>query len=358
MTDPNLAPSKSDLPNLDLLKRLSDIDGVPGREEHARDLVRAELAGLADELREDALGNLIALKRGRAPEGERGRVMLSAHLDEIGFMVKFVDEQGYLRLQNLGGFDTRNLFARNVTVWTSEGPLPGLLTPGGRPVHIASAEDRKKVPELREFFVDLGLKAEEVRRRVRVGDSVTLDQTCREVGDFVVGKAMDDRASVWVQLETLRALRDGPPQHDVYAVFSVQEEVGLRGAVTAAYGVEPTVGVALDVTLAVDTPGVGPDEAVTKAGEGVGIKLFDGSMIATRWLVDEFVGLAEREHIPYQLEVLPLGGTDAGAIQRSRAGVPSVTLSLPTRYIHTIVESVHKKDLRAELDLLVAYLKG
>ncbi|AFZ67827.1 M42 family metallopeptidase [Deinococcus peraridilitoris] len=343
--------------NLDLLRRLSEIDGVPGREEHARDLVRTEIEGLVDELREDALGNLIALKRGTAPEGERLRVMLSAHLDEIGFMVKFIDDQGYLRLQNLGGFDTRNLFARNVKVWTNGGELPGILTPGGRPVHIASAEDRKKVPELREFFVDLGLGAEEVRRRVRVGDSVTLDQAFREVGDLATGKAMDDRASVFVQIEALRALQDTPPRHDVYAVFSTQEEVGLRGAVVAAYSVEPDLGVALDVTLAVDTPGVGPDEAVSKAGEGVGIKLFDGSMISTRFLVDEMIALAEANGIPYQLEVLPLGGTDAGAIQRSRGGVPSVTLSLPTRYIHTVVESVHKKDLQATLDLLVAYLK-
>lgn len=344
--------------NLDLLKRLSEIDGVPGREEHARDLVRAEVQGLVDELREDALGNLIALKRGSAPDGERKRVMLSAHLDEIGFMVKFIDEAGYLRLQSLGGFDTRNLFARNVSVWTREGALPGILTPGGRPVHIASPEDRKKVPELKEFFVDLGLAAEEVKRRVRVGDSVTLDQTFREVGDLVTGKALDDRASAFVQIEALRALQSAAPRHDVYAVFSTQEEVGLRGALVAAYSVEPDLGVALDVTLAVDTPGVTPDEAVTRAGAGVGIKLFDGSMISTRFLVDEFVALAEKQSIPYQLEVLPLGGTDAGAIQRSRGGVPSITLSLPTRYIHTIVESVHKTDLQATLDLLVAYLKG
>lgn len=343
--------------NLDLLRRLSEIDGVPGREEHARDLVRAEIQGLADEVREDALGNLIALKRGSAPEGERQKIMLSAHLDEIGFMVKFIDDQGYLRLQNLGGFDTRNLFARNVKVWTGEGECPGILTPGGRPVHLASPEDRKKVPELREFFVDLGLGAEEVKRRVRVGDSVTLDQTFREVGDLLTGKALDDRASVFVQIEALRALQGAPPKHDVYAVFSTQEEVGLRGALVAAYSVEPDLGVALDVTLAVDTPGVSPDEAVCRAGEGVGIKLFDGSMISTRFLVDEFVALAETNNIPYQLEVLPLGGTDAGAIQRSRGGVPSITLSLPTRYIHTIVESVHKKDLRATLDLLVAYLR-
>ncbi len=341
--------------NLGLLKALSELPGTPGREDAVRDLVLRELDGLADDVRVDAMGNVIALKRGAGGSDER--VMLSAHMDEIGFLVRFIDEQGFLRLQATGGFDTRNLFARTVTVHARGGTLPGILTPGGRPVHIATPEDRKKVPEMKEFFVDLGLSAEEVRAQVRVGDMVTLDQTFREVGQFVMGKALDDRASVFVLLETLRNFKGGAPKHDVYAVFSVQEEVGLRGATTAAFSVEPTIGIALDTTLAVDTPGVGPDEAVTRAGAGVGIKVFDSSTISTRWLVDAFVDLAEQEGIPYQLEVLPLGGTDAGAIQRSRAGVPSVTLSLPSRYVHTVVETVHKADLRADIDLLTAYLK-
>jgi len=168
---------------------------------------------------------------------------------------------------------------------------------------------------------------------------------------------MDDRASVYLQLELLRALKDERPRHDVVAVFSVQEEVGLRGAIVAAYGVEPTLGIGLDVTLAVDTPGVGPEEAVTRLGDGIGIKVFDSTMISTRWLVDKFVDLAEKEGIPYQLEVLALGGTDGAAIQRTRTGVPTLTLSLPTRYIHTVVEAVHETDLRAGVDLLVAYLR-
>ncbi|MPY67422.1 M42 family metallopeptidase [Deinococcus sp. SDU3-2] len=343
---------------LDVLRHLSDLNGVPGQEDAVRDFVLSDLEGLVDEVRVDALGNVIALKRGREEAGgKRERVMLSAHMDEIGFLVRYIDEKGFLRVQALGGFDTRNLFARNVTVHTRGGTLPGLLTPGGRPVHIATPEDRKKVPEVKEFFVDLGLGADEIKGRVRVGDMVTLDQTARQVGAMTVGKAMDDRASVFLQLEVLRAFRETRPRHDVVAVFSVQEEVGLRGAIVAAYGVEPTLGIGLDVTLAVDTPGVGPDEAVTRLGEGIGIKVFDSTMISTRWLVDEFVDLAEKEGIPYQMEVLALGGTDGAAIQRTRAGVPTLTLSLPTRYIHTIVEAVHETDLRAGVDLLVAYLR-
>ncbi|GGJ69093.1 M42 family metallopeptidase [Deinococcus aquiradiocola] len=337
---------------------LSNLNGVPGREDAVRDYVLAALQGLADDVRVDAMGNVIAYRQGRdAPEGQtRERVMLSAHMDEIGFIVRYIDDTGYLRLQALGGFDTRNLFARNVTVHTRTTTLPGILSPGGRPIHISTPEDRKKVPEMREFFVDLGLSVDDVKRQVRVGDMVTLDQTARQVGHLIVGKAMDDRASVYMQLEVLRRL-DGKPRHDVYAVFSTQEEVGLRGAITAAYSVQPTIGVALDVTLAVDTPGVGPDEAVTRMGQGIGIKVYDSTMISTRWLVDDFADLADREGIPYQLEVLSLGGTDGAAIQRSRDGVPTVTLSLPTRYIHSVVESVHVDDLKAGTDLLLAYLR-
>ncbi len=210
--------------------------------------------------------------------------------------------------------------------------------------------------ELREFFIDLGLEAEEVRRLVRVGDMVTLEQRARQVGRFVCGKAMDDRAGVFMLLETLRHLKGQALRHDLYAVFSLQEEVGLRGARTAAYGVEPIIGIGLDTTLAIDGLGSGPDEAVTRTGEGIGIKVFDSSMISTCWLVDEFYDLAERRGIRAQLEVLPLGGTDGGAMQRSRAGVPTLSLSIPSRYVHTVVECIDADDVRAGVDLLRAYL--
>lgn len=342
--------------DLSLLLDLSNLNGVPGQEDAVRDLVLARLEGLADEVRLDPLGNVVAFRAGRGPE-PRERVMISAHMDEIGFLVRFIDEKGFVRVQALGGFDPRNLFARNVTVQTRGGPLPGLMTPGGRPIHISSPDDRKKVPEVREFFLDLGLDAAEVKRQVRVGDMVTLDQTARQVGELVVGKAMDDRASVFMLLEVLRRLGERP-LHDLYAVFSTQEEVGLRGAVTAAYSVQPTIGIGLDVTLAVDTPGVEDDEAVTRLGEGIGIKVFDSSMVSDRRLVDAFSDLAGREGIPCQLEVLSQGGTDGAAIQLSRGGVPTVTLSLPTRYIHSVVEAVHRADLEAGVGLLLAYLKS
>ncbi len=340
--------------NLELLKRLSETFGVPSREERVRDLVRAELAGLVDEIREDALGNLIALKRGT---GEK-RVMISAHMDEIGFIVKFIDKDGFLRIQQLGGFDTRNLFARNVVVCAAGGDLPGILHPSGKPVHISTEEERKKIPEIKEFMVDLGLPAEEVHKRVRVGDPVALEQQFRTVGQYYVGKALDDRVSVWVLIETLRALKGIPHEWNVHAVFSTQEEVGLRGATPAAYGLEPEVGIALDTTIAADTPGVPDDEAVCRTGAGVGIKVMDGASLSAPHLVREFTALAQREGITHQLEVLPLGGTDAAGIQRSRAGVPVITLSTPSRYVHTVQEAIHRDDLAATLALLLAWLKG
>lgn len=338
-----------------LLQRLSETDGVPGREERVRDLIRAELEGAVDELETDAMGNLHALRR----SGREGalRVMVAAHMDEIGFLVRHIDDRGFLRLQRLGGFDARTLFARQVTVYPSRGgdPLVGVLNPACKPVHISTAEERKQVPELDAFTVDLGLDAERVRAAVRVGDMVTLRQPFADLGEVVTGKALDDRAGCWILLQALKRLET--PAVDVHAVFTVQEEVGLRGAQTGAHRTRPDLGIALDTTLAVDTPDIREDLRVTRLGGGAAIKVMDSSTISTRWLVDAMIDLAERRDIPYQLEILPLGGTDAGAMQRSRDGVPSITLSTPSRYVHTVTEMVAKRDLEAGVALLTAFLE-
>jgi len=341
---------------MELLRRLSETAGIPGREERVRELIQEELEGSVDEITTDALGNLIAVKRAE-PDGAQ-RVMLSAHMDEIGFYVKHVDERGFLRVQNVGGFDTRNLFARQVTVHASltGKDLIGVMNPAGKPVHIATLEERKKVPIMADFAIDLGMGEADVKEQVRVGDMVTLRQPFADLGEVVTGKALDDRVSCWIQLKVLKALSE--PIFDVTAVFSVQEEVGLRGAITSAFQVAPDIGIALDTTLAVDIPGVEEDQRVSELGKGTAIKVMDSRSISTRWLVEEFIRLAERHNIPYQLEVLPLGGTDAGAIQLSRQGVPSLTLSTPSRYVHTVTEMVAKQDLEAAVKLLTAYLRG
>lgn len=345
--------------DFDLLRRLSEAPGIPGREDRVRDLIREELgrivegnAAIAAQVRGDAMGNLIVELDG--PE-DAPRVMVSAHMDEIGFVVRHVDDRGFLRLQNLGGFDMRNLFARQVLVHGRHGePRIGVLNPATKPVHIATAEERKKIPEMDDFAVDLGLPVDGVRSEVRIGDMVTLLQPFQDLGEVVTGKALDDRSGCWILLETLKRLE--APKVRLVAVFSVQEEVGLRGAATGAFAVRPDVGVALDTTLAVDTPGTPDHLAVTRLGEGVGIKVSDSSAISQGWLVDAMTDLAERDDIAHQFEILPRGGTDAGAIQRSRDGVASITLSTPSRYVHTVTEMVAKRDLEAAVALLGAFV--
>lgn len=336
-----------------LLKTLSEAPGVPGREEAIRDIIAKELEGVVDSLATDTMGNLIAHKASKKKRAKR--VMLSAHMDEIGFYVRFIDDAGFLRVQPVGGFDTRNLFARQVTVHATSGErLVGVMNPATKPIHISNPEERKKVPEMAEFAIDLGLSGDSVREKVRLGDMVTLRQTFEDLGEIVTGKALDDRVNCFVLIETLKALKK--PAHDVYAVFSVQEEVGLRGALTAAYSLEPDIGIALDTTLAVDIPGTPAEQRVTKMGDGVALKVMDSSAISTRWLLDEFIALADKHAVPYQLELLPLGGTDAGAMQRSRGGVASLTLSIPSRYVHTVTEMVAKSDVEGSLALLTHYL--
>jgi putative aminopeptidase FrvX len=339
--------------NLALLKQLSEVAGIPGWEDRVRDLVKKELKGFVDKVRTDALGNVIAHKKGKGK-----KVMIAAHMDEIGFYVKHVDEKGFLRVQNVGGFDTRNLFARQVTIHTAKGDLLGLMNNGSKPIHISTPEKRNKIPMLPEFFVDTGLASDAVKKQVKVGDPVTLRQEAKELGDLFTGKAMDDRVAVFVLLESLKQLKNKKLSYDLYAVFTTQEEVGLRGAVTSSYGVEPDLGIALDVTLAVDIPGASPDQAVTELGKGVAIKVMDSSSISDRGLVQTFVELAEKKKIPFQMEVLPLGGTDAAAIQLTRAGVPSITISIPTRYVHTVTECVHVEDVASTINLLCAYLQN
>ncbi len=347
-------PSPSTLPgttlDLTLLKRLSETPGVPGREEHVRALVVEALTPLVDEIHVDTLGNVIATKKGT---GNR-RVMLAAHMDEIGFLARYIETSGHVRLQPVGGFDPRDLMGQRVRIHTTSGPLRGVLAPGGKHYNILASE-HARVPKLEEYFVDVGLPVERVRELVRLGDPITLERTCEEVGECVSGKAMDDRASVFVMIEALRRL--GKHKATIVAVATVQEEVGTRGAATAAFEIKPDVAIALDVTPSMDIPGVGESDHVTRLGAGAAIKVFDSSHIGNYKLVDHLRRVAEAQGIPYQMELLPRGGTDAGAMQRARAGTPATTLSIPTRYIHTVNEMVHRADLDAVATLLARYLE-
>ena len=337
---------------MELLKRLSEAAGVPGHEEEVRTLVKRELEGLVDELRTDVLGNVIGLKRG-AGDGQGKKVMLAAHMDEIGFIVKHIEKEGFLRIEPLGGFDPRVLLAQRVIVHTAEGDLPGAI--GSKPVHILTEEERKKPVELKNLFVDLGMAAEEVKRRVRVGDPVTLRQEFVEFGEVVSGKALDDRVGLYVIIEALRRVREH--KCDIYLVATTQEEVGLRGARVSGFEVSPDVAIAVDTTLACDVPGVGEAEQITKLGKGTAIKLKDSASISNPKLVRRLVELAEERGIKYQLEILPRGGTDAGVLQLTKEGVAAVTISVPARNVHTVVEMAHRDDIQASIELIAAFLE-
>lgn len=344
---------------MEFLKALTETPGVPGREERVRDLIRKHTAGWWDEVEEDRIGNLIAKigaarrKRGVAEKA----VVLACHLDQIGFYVRYIDDNGFLRLQHAGGFDMRNLFARRVRVLTKTRDLVGILNPATKPIHVATPEERNKVPPINEFVVDLGLSATRVKKLVRPGDPVVLEQSTVELGDLVCGQAMDNRISPWVALNAIEKAR-GKNIYDITFLGSAQEEVGVRGATIAAQQIEAELAIAIDVTLAVDTPGAKKEEAISRLGEGVAIKVMDGFSISTHTLVDEFVALAKKKKIKHQYEILPLGGTDAGALQRFGQSRSTITLSVPCRYVHTVVETVHKKDLKAAVDLLAAWLMG
>jgi putative aminopeptidase FrvX len=336
--------------NVELLARICAAPGIAGREERVRAIVVEELRPLVDELTVDALGSVVATRRGDGP-----RVMVAAHMDEIGFFVKHIDDHGFIRLQPVGGFDPRTLIAQRVLVQGFNGAtLRGAVQPGTKPIHLLE-RDEIKPPKMEELFVDVGLPVEQVREQVEIGDIVTLERELADAGECVMSKALDDRVSVFVMIEALRAM--GESNAEIVAVATTQEEVGLRGAETAAYAVEPDIAVALDITLALDIPGMPSELAVTHLGKGVAIKVMDSSHIANPALLRHLRDLAEVHDIPYQLEILPRGGTDAASMQRARAGAPAVTLSIPTRYVHTVNEMANRADIAATIQLLARFLE-
>lgn len=339
---------------MELLKALCEASGIPGQEGRLREIVSAELAPTSDETRTDGLGNLIFRKKatkGRSPK----KLMIAAHMDEIGFVVSHIEDSGLLRLVPLGGHDPRNMVAQRVTVAGKRGDLTGLLYPGVKPPHIQTDADKSKKLSVTDFVVDLHLPVSRVKRDVEIGTMVTLQRDFAEIGNGYSCKALDNRVALYVMIEAMKAAKSFG--FDTYAVATTQEEIGLRGATVSAFGVEPDVGVALDTTIAADIPGVPTHEQVTRLGDGVAIKLMDSSSISHAGLVQHAKTLAGRRKIKHQMEILPRGGTDAGAMQRIRVGVPVITFSIPTRYIHTSVELVDKRDVQGAVRLLTAFLE-
>ncbi|MEM8869738.1 MAG: M42 family peptidase, partial [Pseudomonadota bacterium] len=276
--------------NIELLKSLCETPGVPGQEERVRELIKTEIDGLFDTVETDPMGSLLCRRNAAGPDAPR--IMLLCHMDEIGFLVSHVSDKGFIYLQAVGGFDPRNLFSRRVLVCTDSGDLKGVMNPGGRPVHIASPEDRKKIPEVGEFFVDIG-RGEATSEVVKVGDMVVMDEPFLDMGDKLVSKALDNRVACWLGIEAIRALGDAGRGAEIHVAFTSQEEVGLRGARTASFAVKPDIGIGIDTTLACDTPGVPEQDRTTVQGAGFGLHIRDSSFIADKTLVTEFEALAK-----------------------------------------------------------------
>lgn len=344
-----------DKQRIDLLKRLSEVKGISGAEKDVARLVKSELEGVVDSIEFDNLGSLVATRNGK--EGEP-RVLLAAHMDEVGFLVKQIEKGGYLRLHNVGGWWGHVLLAQEWTVTTRDGKEYIGVT-GAQPPHGMPPEQRNRVLEVKDVYVDMGVSSVEdiAKLGIKVGDTVTPLQTFRILNDgkTLLGKAWDDRVSVAVGIEVLKRLQKEGHDATVSLAATVQEEVGLRGARTATYLAKPDIAFALDVTMSYDLPGSPAMD--TKLGAGVALSIMDGSVIGHRGLFDHVEKVAKAKGIKYTYDLLTAGGTDSGEIHKQYDGVVNMTISLPCRYFHSHVSLVHYDDVNATIDLLVEVIK-
>ncbi|NLA38726.1 MAG: M42 family metallopeptidase [Methanomicrobiales archaeon] len=338
----------------ELLRKLSDAHGVSSSEGNIRDIIRAELAGVVDEITGDTMGNLITVKR-----GDDFSIMLAAHMDEIGLMVQYIDDKGFIRVVPLGGWFGPVLYCQRVILHGAKGPVMGVI--GAKPPHVMKEEERKKEIKIEDMFIDVGAaSASEVGDLgIEIGTPITTDREYTELaGNRVTGKALDNRVGVAM---LIRAMQKVKSPHTIYGVFTVQEELGLKGAKVSAYSLNPDCAIATDVTIPGDHPGIEKRDASVEMGKGPVLVLVSASgrgLMAdprmTAWLRET----AEKNDIPYQLEVGTGGNTDATIIHLERGGIPSIPFSIAARYIHSPVEVVDIGDIEAGVRLLVEALKG
>lgn len=340
--------------NTNLLDTICTTPGAPGFEQKVRELVIKEVTPLVDEVEIDNMGNVYAIKHGMAQtNGERNkRVMIGAHMDEIGFIVTHIDDNGFIRFHTLGGFDPKTLTAQRVIVHGKKDVI-GVMA--SKPIHVMTPEERNKVAKTKDYFIDTGMSADEVKELISVGDSITREREFIEMGNCVNGKSLDNRLAVFILIETLRNLKDLEVPYDVYGVFTVQEEVGIRGANVSALKINPDFGFGLDTTIAFDLPGAAAHEMITKLGEGTAIKIMDASTICDYRMVEFMKQTANKHEIKWQPEILTAGGTDTAGIQRmTEGGSIAGAVSIPTRHLHQVIEMAHKDDIRGSIDLLTS----
>lgn len=332
--------------NLGLLETCCQIPGAPGFEQRIRSFITKELKGCVDEIETDAMGNLIAIKRGKS----RKKTMIAAHMDEISFIVTHIDDEGFIKFHTLGGFDPKTLTAQRVIIH-GEKDIIGVM--GTKPIHVMLPEERSKAPKIVDFFIDTGLPAAQVKKLISVGDPITRERSFIEMGDTVNSKSIDNRVSVFILIEALKKLKKKKLAYDLYGVFTVQEEIGIRGAIAASSGINPDYSINLDVTLAYDLPGSAPHEKCTSLGAGTAIKVLDGMTVCDYRMVRMMKEVAKKKKVKHQLEVLTAGGTDTAAMQRhSNGGSIAGGISIPCRYLHQVIEMAHKEDIQGSIDLL------
>lgn len=340
---------------LTMLKELTDAPGPSGFEEPVRRVMRRYLEPYG-EILTDNLGSIAARKSGQ----ENGpKVLIAGHLDEIGFMITRITDEGYLKFQTIGGWWDQVMLAQRVDIMTREGVIPGVI--GSKPPHILSPDERNKVFEKKHMFIDIGAgsKEEAISWGVNPGDPVvpSCPFTVMKNPDFLLAKAWDNRFGCALAVDVLRRLKNEKHPNVVYGAATVQEEVGLRGATTIANLVQPDIAFALDTGIAGDTPGIGPDDVEGKLGGGPVILLYDGSMIPHVGLRDLVIDTAKENGIPLQFDKMPGGGTDAGKFHVTGAGAPSLVLGVPVRYIHTHAAIMHRNDFDQAAALLTAVIK-
>ena len=335
-----------------LLKKLSDAHGISGYEDEVREIVKAELEDVVDEIRIDRMGNLICVKNG----GEF-KEMIAAHMDEIGFMVKHIDDKGFIRFTPIGGWFDQIALGQRVILHGNKGKVYGVI--GSKPPHLMKGDERKKAIELKDMFIDVGAssKDEVLDMGVEVGTPITIDRELVTLGKRVTGKALDNRAGLAMMI---LALKETKSDATIFAVGTVQEEVGLKGAKVSAFAIEPDVAIATDVCIATDYPGTESAHMDVELGKGPAITIADASgrgLIASRKVLEWLRSTAEKYEIPYQLEVAEGGTTDATAIHLTKEGIPTGVISVPARYIHSPVEVIDVEDLKNGAKLIARALE-